>query len=116
MSRPLLVANAAVRLALKACFEADTYEFQTAGLLFLHLKGLDRYAAARVILRHLSENRKLYCKYDDKGVLIPRNFHGEVALRDDDQDVAYMQFSISQSQTSVWVRAHENRRPSTLPW
>jgi hypothetical protein len=116
MSRLLIPAGALVRLALKTCFEKDTYDVQLDGLLFLRRKGLDRYAMARAVLRHIAEDRNLYCKYDDRGIALPHNYHGEVALQDDDLDIAYMHFILSAVRERVWVRAHANCFPASLPW
>lgn len=117
MSQPLIPANADVRLALKNCFEKDRYVIDETTITFLKRNGLDRYATAAAVLRHLREGRALYCKLADDGCrILERHFHGEVALMDDDSNLAYMHFIVSIQGAEIRVRAHVNCFPNSLPW
>lgn len=116
MSQRLIPADEAIRLSLKRCLEKNDYEFQPDAIPFLNRCGIDRWAFAAAVIRHIDRNRKLYAKYGDDGAILARQYHGEVELFDGTGETAYIHFVISIEGTRVRVRAHINHYPASLPW
>jgi len=116
MSPPPLPADEPIRLSLKSCFEKDCYALDREAIQHLAREGVDRYAFARAVLRHLQLGRKIYIKRNEYGHVLPRQFHCELGLYEDDGEIPYVHFILSFDNETVRVRVHVNGFPSSLPW
>jgi len=115
---PLIVAPADARDAIRRRCELNDYSISKDGLQFLAKHGVDRFAAVRAAIRHVGLGRKLYLKWSDDGSrILERQFHGEVALFEDDSLIAYLHFTFfGAPYVDLVVRAHQNNFPNSLPW
>ena len=117
MRQRLILVDDAVRQSLKDCFEKHEHDWTPDSVRFLARLGVEEYATAGAVLRHLAAGRKLYAKWTDDGSkLLDRQCHGEIQLFEDGTTCIYMHFTLAIEFNRVRVRAHVNSYPASLPW